>query len=107
MNTTRTLVLTALGFALFSSSLTTTKADPLDVWHARNSGVTNAFNADAFGNGIFVVVGNQGTVVTSADGVAWTSRNSGTVHDLNSMVFANGLFVVVGQSGTILTSTHG
>jgi len=107
MNTTQTFVLSALGIALFSSSLTTTKADPLDVWHSRNSGVTNAFNADAFGNGTFVVVGSQGTIVTSTDGVAWTRRTSGTANDLNSMTFANGLFAIVGQSGTILTSTNG
>jgi hypothetical protein len=107
MNISQSLVLTVLGIALSSSPLATTKAAPLDVWHARNSGVTNAFNADAYGNGTFVVVGNQGTIVTSADAVAWASQNSGTANDLNSIVFANGLFVAVGQFGTIVTSTNG
>jgi hypothetical protein len=89
------------------ASPTLAQGDPLEVWHARASGVTTALNADAYGNGLFVAVGNQGTIVTSPSGVTWTRRTSGTTLTLNSMVFANGLFVVVGEGGVIRTSANG
>lgn len=97
----------AIACISFWSSLSTSRAGPLDVWHVRSSGVTNALNADAYGNGTFVVVGNEGTLLTSSDGVAWTRRNSGAASALNSVVFANNIFVIVGESGSILTSANG
>ena len=66
-----------------------------------------------YGNGQFVMVGNQGKVFTSPDGVSWTSRASGTTNSLNRVIYGNNLFVVVGQVGTsyttgfILTSPDG
>ncbi|KJU84018.1 hypothetical protein MBAV_003790 [Candidatus Magnetobacterium bavaricum] len=51
---------------------------------------------------MFVVVGNDDTIVTSPDGVTWTKRNSGTSSDLtgrspdlNGVSYGNNMFVVV------------
>lgn len=60
-----------------------------------------------YGNGLFVAVGANGTILTSADGATWTSRPSGTAEALYDAAYANGTYVVVGQSGTILTSSDG
>ena len=83
------------------------KADGLDNWHPRNSGVNNVLNAVGYGNGMWVVVGNEATLLSSPDGLTWTAHNPGIAYALNSIVFANNLFAVVGESGTILTSPDG
>ena len=69
----------------------------------------------AFGNGVYVAVGADGTIVTSPDTITWTVRRmstAGTV--LNSVAYGNGLFVAVGMgtpsstgAGLIMTSVDG
>ncbi|SMP66566.1 S-layer homology domain-containing protein [Anoxynatronum buryatiense] len=60
-----------------------------------------------YGNGTFVAVGDNGTILTSPDGVTRTTRNSGTTNDLWGVTYGNGTFVAVGKSETILTSPDG
>jgi len=57
-----------------------------------------------FTNNTFVAVGDSGTVLRSADGLAWTPQNAGTGKDLNSIALAPNGFVAVGEDGKILTS---
>ena len=57
--------------------------------------------------GLFVTVGESGTILTSPDGTTWTERTSGTSIFLIGVTYGNGLFVSVGDSGTILTSPDG
>jgi hypothetical protein len=57
----------------------------------------------AYGNGLFVAVGGNGTILTSRDGVNWTEQTSRS-NTLNSVTYGKGLFVAVGDGGTILTS---
>ena len=58
------------------------------------SGNTNAsLNAVTFGNGLFVAVGDNGTILTSPDGDVWTARSSGTTDQLPAIAFGNGRFV--------------
>ena len=61
----------------------------------------------AFEGGVFVAVGEQGTILRSPDGITWTPRSSGTVNTLHSLVARPGLFVAVGDQGTIQTSPNG
>lgn len=80
----------------------------LDDWHWRNPlPQGNDLNDVHFGNGVFVAVGQFGTILTSPDGTAWTVRASGTTKTLHGVAFGNGVFVAVGESGTILTSPDG
>jgi len=58
-------------------------------------------------SGLYVAVGNGGTILTSADGTTWTSRTSGITNDLWGDHYGNSTFVTVGDSGTILTSSDG
>ena len=59
------------------------------------------------GQGMFVAVGNAGTILTSADGMDWWPEFSGIETALNGVAYGNGLFVTVGTAGTILTSEDG
>ena len=58
----------------------------------------------AYGDGLFVAVGDRGIILTSPDGVDWTAQTSGTDHDLNGVTYGDGLFVAVGDRSIILTS---
>jgi len=66
-----------------------------------------------YGNGLFVAVGDNGTILTSPDGTTWTQRTSppgpfGARVHLYDVTYGNGLFVTVGgDNGTILTSPDG
>ena len=70
-------------------------------------------NGIAFGNGVYVAVGNIGTIRRSTDGVTWTEVSSGTRNPLSSVAYGGGKFVAVGYSPlgsgdpTVLTSTDG
>lgn len=61
----------------------------------------------AYGNGIYVVVGTDGSIYTSSNLTNWTKRVSNTSLKLVGVSFGKGLFVITGDSGTILTSSDG
>jgi hypothetical protein len=89
-------------------------------WVAGNisgSPVTVNIKSVAYGNNIFVAVGDKiGTgssdpavVLTSTDGASWTQISSASisVENLNNVTFVDGKFYVVGENDTILESTNG
>jgi len=88
--------------------------NPLDQWHLRNPSVPHLL-AVTSGNGIYVAVGDIGTLVTSRDGINWTRQNAGTDLLLHGVAYGNGLFVAVGgdknnygyYTSVILSSTDG
>ena len=61
----------------------------------------------SFGNGLFVTVGDDGTILTSSNGKSWKQRISNTSKILRDVTYGNRLFVTVGWKGTILTSSNG
>jgi len=95
-----------------SGSLTKTAGLSLTVmatWTPRTSGTREWLYGVAYGNGTFVAVGLNSTILTSPDGVNWTQRTSGTsdVLLLKDVTYGNGLFVAVGDYGALLTSSDG
>lgn len=70
--------------------------------------VTNVeMNSITYAEGLFVAVGNSGTVLTSEDGITWTKKTSpnfGTTR-FYSVCYGNGKFVITGSGGKILYST--
>lgn len=76
-------------------------------WTPKTSGTTQGLSGVIYGGGKFVVVGESGTILTSADGEAWTVRESGTEQSLRGVTYGAGKFLAVGQGGTALTSTDG
>jgi hypothetical protein len=61
----------------------------------------------AFGNNLFVAVGDSGLIKTSSNGIDWTTRNSRTSAHLRGVTYGGGLFVAVGYNGTVRTSSNG
>jgi hypothetical protein len=78
-------------------------------WEVKPSNANASLNAIAFGNGLFVAVGDNGIIVTSPDGDVWTPRVSGTTDRLPAIVFGNGRFVAPRANRGLpgITSTDG
>ena len=88
--------------------VTAANAGSFETWHPRSPLPTaNTLNGVAYGNGRFVAVGDNGTIVTSSNGVDWTLGQSGVSLHLNTILFADGRFAAGGNSGVILWSDDG
>ena len=71
------------------------------------SGTKKFLTSIAWSGTQFVVVGENGTIITSPNGINWTSRTSGVTVLLNSVVWSGTQFVAVGNNGIIITSPNG
>ncbi|MCX7847827.1 MAG: hypothetical protein N2595_07350, partial [bacterium] len=76
-------------------------------WSNATSGVSASLRKAAYGNNVFVVVGEYGTIIRSSNGMVWASQSSGTGNHLLDVGFGDGVFMVVGENGTVLTSADG
>jgi hypothetical protein len=70
-------------------------------------GLTPCHYGVSSGAGLFVIVGESGSIFTSQDLQQWESRDSGVTNTLRSVAFGQGLFVAVGEQGAILRSADG
>lgn len=78
-----------------------TATDPNGTWTSRTTGITsNQVYYGAFGNGIFVIMSNNGQTRTSTDGITWTSRTTGIVTPNSSLNFNNGKFNILANDAT-------
>jgi len=59
------------------------------------------------GNGLYLVSGGGGVILTSPDGTNWTQRTTPVNTLLSGVAALPGRFVAVGDNGTILTSATG
>src|SRR5881397_3122267 len=83
-------------------------ASPFQVWHPRSPTPTDKnLNSVTYANGRFVAVGNEGTIVTSTNGLDWSLVASGVINQLNTVGFGAGRFVIGGNTGLILCSIDG
>jgi hypothetical protein len=93
--------------------LQVSNADPLDNWHWRSPiPQGNDLSKVAYGNGIFVAVGDAGTIITSQDAVNWSIVNSlNPLINLKGIAYGKDVFVAVGNlpdwTGVICTSIDG
>jgi photosystem II stability/assembly factor-like uncharacterized protein len=97
-----------VGVSYFGSVFTSPDAltwTPLDMI----GGVFVTINGVAYGNGMFVAVGNQfdGGIYYSPDAVSWTQYDNADDNYFNQVRFLNGQFIAVGAMGLIATSTDG
>jgi photosystem II stability/assembly factor-like uncharacterized protein len=77
--------------------------DFIDVYNV----TTTPLNAVSSSNDIYVVVGNTGTIFTSADTKTWMQRTSGTTQNLYGVAYNQWGFFACGATGLILKSTDG
>jgi hypothetical protein len=57
-----------------------------------------------YAHGTFVIVGQDGAILTSTNGTDWITRYSGAGQSLTGVAFGDQTFVTVGAGGTILQS---
>ena len=74
-----------------------TSSDNGTTWTSRTYSEDKQLLGVTYGNGIFVVVGATGTIITSSDGFTWTKRTSGYSNALKGVTYANGTFLIVGE----------
>lgn len=78
--------------------------------HAQTRAISNTnenLTAVVYGGGQWLVAGNNGTILTSPDGITWTTCSSGTTAKLTAISYGGGQWIVIGDNGTILTSPDG
>ena len=63
--------------------------------------------AIAYGNGLFVAVGNFGRMVYSSNGVSWTDIDSPYVDQIMTIAYGDGKFVAGDSNGNIAYSSNG
>lgn len=96
------------GFLVFWLwGMETVFADSFDPLSSRFSGITQNLHASSYGNGAFVAVGNDGTILRSQDSVTWTPEVSGTTNPLHGVIYGTNGFVAVGLASAILKSPDG
>jgi len=66
-------------------------------------------NDITYGASLLVTVGDEGTILTSSDGITWTESVSGTEENLNAVNYASniGQYIAVGDNNTIIKSDDG
>jgi hypothetical protein len=83
-------------------------AEALEDWHRRDwPAQGGTLLGVAYGGGLFTAVGENGTVITSPDGVTWTQQPCPTTYALEHVVYGNGLFLAAGSPQTLLVSSNG
>jgi hypothetical protein len=93
----------------FENEITSIETPSGLTFNSRSPGFfTLSIKGLAYGNGIFVAVGQAGLLTTSTDGITWTSRTSGFGDsNINGVIYADSLFLAGGDAGKIATSTDG
>ena len=65
---------------------------------------TNDYSDIVHRDNQWTIVGNQGTIVNSPDGIHWTRVESGTKLGIRSLAYSSDLCIAVGDQGLILAS---
>ena len=100
-----------VGYGLCWLVSKTEAGSPLSRWSWRHPDPQGLWlSGVAYGDGLYVAVGEIGTILASPDGQQWTLASQGqfpTLYAVNSAKGTSRLFVAVGESGAIVTSTNG
>ena len=75
-------------------------------WSPVSLGTTNWLYRVRYLGGQYVVVGQNGSIYTSANTLNWTLRSSGTTRWLNDAAWLDGQWFVVGTQGLLLSSSN-
>jgi hypothetical protein len=67
-------------------------------WTPQSSPASNHLHAIAFGNGLYVAVGDSGAIITSSDAITWTNVSPSTVLSWRGVAFGNGEYVIMASS---------
>jgi hypothetical protein len=78
-----------------------------DVWNIRSSPSSSRLNGVAYGNGLFVAVGSETTILTSLNGRDWIARSAGTTAPTLycAAAYSRGRYVLGGGEGALIRSS--
>ena len=76
-------------------------------WTEKITGATKSLIEVSYGEGKYIAVGEEGTILSSLDLTTWTEETSGVNYDITSVIYANGLFIATCPSSCVLTSPDG
>lgn len=98
-----------IAFSLFLWIAFSGMAETHDAWNIRNSALTNRLNGVVYGDGLFVAVGSETTILTSPNGRDWTVQPAGTTSPtIWSAAFGDSRYVLGGGEGALIrSSTNG
>lgn len=68
---------------------------------------TSAVRGISYGNGLYVIVLENGRISTSTDAVTWVSRNPLGTSGFYAVAYGNGIWAAAGRQGLLRTSTDG
>lgn len=68
---------------------------------------SSRLNDITFGNNVYVIVGNNGTILTSIDGSFWNKMDSGIVANISSVIYFNSKYYLCTHNGVIYESISG
>jgi uncharacterized repeat protein (TIGR01451 family) len=97
----------ASGVTATGVTLTDTLPDGTIFHSAATSTVSEELNDVIWTGSLYVVIGKNGTILTSTDGEVWTQRTSNVVNWLLGIAWNGSRFVAVGSGGAIVTSDDG
>lgn len=91
------------------ASWITATSDNGSTWRGKLETFRDFITGIAFGNRIFVAVGQTDSIFTSADGEIWTQSRpaDAPLLGLAGVSFGNGVFCAFGPQGTLYSSTNG
>lgn len=109
------VVTTGLNVILSSGTIIILAGDNYKVFTSTNSHAWDpaAINGAAktsnllnglYANGMFIIVGDDGTIITSSDGINWSEVESNTTKSLFAVTYTNNHWIIVGADATILRS---
>jgi hypothetical protein len=103
-----------MALLLVSGQFVELKAASLDAWNSCTSKTTANLLGVCYAQGIWVTVGEQGTILTSSNGSNWVQQISGTSRRLRAITYGKGQFLAVGgdaappiTSRVVLASSDG
>ena len=76
-------------------------------WTEKITGAIKGLIEVTYGEGKYIGVGEEGTILSSLDLTTWTEETSGVYDDITSVIYANGLFIATCPSSCVLTSPDG
>lgn len=77
------------------------------IWFARTSSIYfQTFKSYTFGNGIHLLGGSNGQLISSTDTIVWTTRTSLTYTNINALAFGQ-VYVLGDLNSNLLTSDDG
>jgi hypothetical protein len=92
---------------LLSDDLRLLHSEDGQSWTAHPFPVLTAVQRIMFVNGLYFILGEQGVMLTSADGVTWTQRLGASTRILRGLAEGRKGLVAVGNGGLLLKSSDG